>query len=116
MRETKRISPAEHRKQIKAYTKEKPHYDVYAEVLKRVLTNACAVSVPEASVQSRAKTVSSFAEKCVRRYAKYPDGVRQLTDLCGARVVVQSQQRVQAVREFIEANFEIDEKETRPSR
>jgi ppGpp synthetase/RelA/SpoT-type nucleotidyltranferase len=67
-------------------------------------------------VQSRAKTVSSLAEKCVRRYAKYPDAVRQLTDLCGARVVVQSQQRVQAVREFIEANFEIDEKEARPSR
>ncbi len=109
MSEKKGITPQEHRKQIEAYTAEFPHYATYAVVLKRILERAGAVSIPEAFVQARPKSVSSFAEKCVRRYATYPDAVNQMTDLCGARVIVQTLEQVQAVRLFIEANFEIHE-------
>jgi ppGpp synthetase/RelA/SpoT-type nucleotidyltranferase len=107
----RKINPAEHRKQIEAYENELSFYKTYADVLKRVLEGACAVAVPQAFVQSRAKTVSSFAEKCVRRFDRYPDAVNQMTDFCGARVIVQTLQQVQAVRQFIEANFEILERD-----
>jgi ppGpp synthetase/RelA/SpoT-type nucleotidyltranferase len=106
-----RISPDEHRKQIEAYRKESEFYEIYADVLKRVLENARAVAIPHALIQSREKTVSSFAEKCARRFHRYPDAVNQMTDLCGARVIVQTLEQVKAVRQFIEANFTILERD-----
>jgi ppGpp synthetase/RelA/SpoT-type nucleotidyltranferase len=95
--------------QIEAYTAEQPHYVCYAETLKRTFETACKLSVPTAIVQSRAKDVSSFAEKCVRKAGKYKDPVHDLTDLCGARIIVQTLQQVKAVRQYIEANFQIFE-------
>ena len=106
-----KLTPAEHLKQIKAYAKERSVYKVYASVLERILRQACAVSAPEALVQSRAKTVSSFAEKCARKFEKYTNPVHEFTDLCGARVIVQTFDQVQAVRQFIDTNFTIIEKE-----
>ncbi len=107
----KQITPKEHKRQIRLYKTERRHYQVYADVLKRVLENACELSIPEAVVQVRAKSISSFAEKCARRFEKYPNAVRQMTDLCGARVIVQTLEQVQAVRKFIEANFKVVEQE-----
>lgn len=103
------IEPEEHKKQIDAFIKIRPCYETYSEVLSRVLNNACKISLPGAMIQVRAKTVSSFAEKVVRKYHKYKDAVNQLTDLCGARVVVQTTEQVKAVRHFIEDHFIIVE-------
>ncbi len=111
MSDTKQITPEEHRRQIEQYSQQRPNYEVYAATLKRLLEEACATSFPEALVQSRAKTVSSFAEKAARKYDKYPDAVNQFTDLCGARVIVQTMEQVKAVRRFIEANFTILEED-----
>jgi ppGpp synthetase/RelA/SpoT-type nucleotidyltranferase len=111
MTEKEQLTLAKHRKQIEAYRKEFDFYKTYAEVLRRVLAIACATSFPEALVQSRPKSISSFAEKVARKFDKYPDAVNQMTDLCGARVIVQTTEQVKAVRQFIEANFAILEKE-----
>jgi ppGpp synthetase/RelA/SpoT-type nucleotidyltranferase len=100
-----------HENQIKQYTRERKIYVAYAKALEEVLVKACKCSAPQALVQSRAKTVSSFAEKCVRKYPKYKRPAQQFTDLCGARVIVQTLEQVQAVRNFIEHNFHIVEKE-----
>jgi ppGpp synthetase/RelA/SpoT-type nucleotidyltranferase len=105
------LTPEIHKRQIDAYTQVRPQYAIYADALKRVLERACQVSFPEAFVQARAKTVSSFAEKAARKFDRYPDAVNQMTDLCGARVIVQTAEQVRAVRSFIEANFEILESE-----
>jgi len=104
-----KLTPEAHSAQIEAFIKVRPDYETYAAALKRVLERACSASLPEALVQSRAKTVSSFAEKVARKFAKYPDAVNQLTDLCGARVIVQTAEQVRAVRGFIETNFVIVE-------
>jgi len=109
MSEKPRLTQEMHRAQIEAYTKLFSCYRVYAGILERVLRNACKVSFPDALVQSRPKSVSSFAEKAARKFGKYQDAVNQLTDLCGARVVVQTTGQVKAVRQFIEANFIIVE-------
>lgn len=105
------ITPAEHRKQIEQYAAQRAAYEVYAGTLKRILEEGCVMSFPEVLVQSRAKTVSSFAEKAARKCDKYPDAVNQFTDLCGARVIVQTVEQVKAVQLFIEANFTILEKD-----
>jgi ppGpp synthetase/RelA/SpoT-type nucleotidyltranferase len=96
-----------HKSQIAQYEAVHKHYETYAAALKRLFENACRVSFPEALVQSRAKTVSSFAEKVVRKFDKYPDPVHQFEDLCGARVIVQTAEQVRAVCRYIEANFRI---------
>jgi len=111
MSQDNQITPEQHRGQIAAFTLQDSPYATYAAVLKRVLEHGCAVAFPEALVQSRAKSVSSFAEKCARKFEKYPDAVNQMTDLCGARVIVQTLEQVRAVRQFVEANFEILERD-----
>jgi ppGpp synthetase/RelA/SpoT-type nucleotidyltranferase len=111
MSKKKQLTPAKHRHQIKAYSRVFDNYKTYAEVLKRILENACKVSFPEAIIQTRPKSISSFAEKAARKFDKYPDAVNQMTDLCGARVIVQTTEQVKAVRQFIEANFVIVEKD-----
>ncbi len=111
MGKTKQITPEEHKRQIRLYTDEYPNYVTYAKVLKRMLEKACEGSIPEAIVQARPKTVASFAEKCARRLEKYPDAVHQMTDLCGARVIVHTLEQVQAVRRFIKARFAVKEEE-----
>jgi ppGpp synthetase/RelA/SpoT-type nucleotidyltranferase len=95
------------KRQIEAYTAEKPHYECYALTLRKVFEKACRVAVPTAIVQSRAKDVSSFAEKCVRKAGKYKDPAHDFTDLCGVRIIVQTLQQVKGVRRYIEANFKI---------
>lgn len=104
---------AEHlKRQVNAYRIEKAgHYDLYARVLKRTLERACGAQLPEAFVQARPKSVDSFAEKCVRKFSKYPDAVNQMDDLCGARVIVQTLDQVAAVRAFIKSNFFIKEED-----
>ncbi len=104
---SKGITPTEHRRQIKLYAGEQPRYATHAVALRRILEHACAASIPDALVQARDKTISSFAEKAVRKHQKYKDPVHDLTDLCGARVIVQTLEQVRAVRTFIESNFEI---------
>ena len=111
MSDKTQISPADHRKQIEEYARRRPDYEVYADTLKHILEQACLTSFPEALVQARAKTVSSFAEKAARKYEKYPDPINQFTDLCGARVIVQTTEQVRAVQLFIEAKFIIVEKD-----
>lgn len=111
--EKKQISGPELQRQVAEYSRRRPEYETYAQALKRVLEKARKASFPDAFVQAREKSVSSFAEKAVRKYEKYPDAVNQLTDLCGGRVIVQTLDQVKAVRKFIDTNFavlEADEK------
>lgn len=111
MGEKKKLTPEAHKQQIEAYEAQFAGYKTYAEALKRILEKACAVSLPDAFVQARPKSIASFAEKCARKQDKYKDPVNDMTDLCGARVIVQTLEQVKAVRQFIEANFKIEEKD-----
>jgi ppGpp synthetase/RelA/SpoT-type nucleotidyltranferase len=111
MLEKKKPTPSEHKEQIEKYIRVFSCYEKCANVLKRVLENACKPFFPDAFVQSRPKSISSFAEKAVRKYKKYPDAVNQMTDLCGARVIVQTTEQVEAVKLFIKANFLIVEED-----
>jgi len=112
-----------HGEQIEEFVKERGRYIAYASFLNDVLTLACEQFAPLAIVQTRPKTVASFAEKAIRKlppserlntfkneiqWKEYFDPVNQFTDLCGARVITQTQQEVDRVCHFIQDNFEID--------
>jgi ppGpp synthetase/RelA/SpoT-type nucleotidyltranferase len=95
--------------QVSQYKKEYPEYKAYADALRRVLEEACATRAPNAIVQVRAKSLSSFAQKIIRKSDKYPDPVHHFTDLCGARVITSTQEESDRVCRFIRENFRIDE-------
>ena len=111
MADNRKPNPKTLKKQIKAYEGVYPCYELYKDVLKRVLEEACKTSFPEAVIQTRAKSISSFSGKAVRRFERFTDPVNQMDDLCGGRVIVQTTEQVRAVRRFIETNFCVVEKE-----
>ncbi|MDX1388958.1 MAG: RelA/SpoT domain-containing protein, partial [Acidobacteriota bacterium] len=106
-----------HRRQIDDYSKnEYAIFSTYADVLHRVLQRVCSEHAKLGIVQSRPKAVSSFAEKVVRKWPAINDPIRQLTDLCGARVITHTQGEMEPICEFIETHFDIEEAEDVGSR
>ena len=105
----KEVDPKWHKEQIDRYAEENSFYEKYAETLQKILKKAAKTYAPLAIVESRAKTISSFAEKAVRRWPSLENPVNQMTDLCGARVITQTQSEVNRIGEFIRDNFIIDE-------
>jgi ppGpp synthetase/RelA/SpoT-type nucleotidyltranferase len=97
--------------QIKNYEKLYEIYQAYALTLEDFFKNACQEAVPQAIIQTRAKSLSSFAEKAIRKAKEYPDPINQFGDLCGARIIVHTNEQVKWVNEFVEKNFEVVEKE-----
>jgi ppGpp synthetase/RelA/SpoT-type nucleotidyltranferase len=94
--------------QVGMYAAAYPSYQRYAEVLFVVLRRAADSLAPLAIVQTRAKTISSFAEKVIRKRATRPDPVNQFTDLCGGRVIGRTRSEVDALSRYVVDHFAID--------
>jgi len=99
-----------HRDRCAEYRAEYPIYQTYASFLEKVLKVACRDRAPMAIVQSRPKSFASFAEKMARKAKKYMSLGIGPTDLCGARVITETQAEVDRICALIRENFEIDEK------
>src|ERR1700731_1566594 len=96
--------------QVKTYAEqEQLIYVKYADFMSEVLRKACSIVAPAASVEARAKSVPSFAEKAIRKHLKYNDPINQLTDLCGVRVITDTQEEVERICQFIREKFKVDE-------
>jgi putative GTP pyrophosphokinase len=108
MNETK-INAQWHREQVQKYREVQPEFQTYAEVLEDILKKAGELYAPLCIVGARAKSISSFAEKAVRKAFKYKDPVNQITDLCGARVITHFQYQAEQICRFIRNSFDIDE-------
>jgi ppGpp synthetase/RelA/SpoT-type nucleotidyltranferase len=102
------------RDQIEAYRLLHPRYETYARVLREILEKAAKQSAAQAIIQSRPKSIPSFAEKAIRKKktGRYDNPLTRMTDLCGARVIVQTLAEVHEVCDFIEKHFAIDAENT----
>jgi putative GTP pyrophosphokinase len=92
------------------YQSLRPLYESYAlklELLLRDILQACDIKYQ--IVESRAKDVNSFAEKTFRPGKLYSDPLKDITDLCGCRIIVYYQDDVARVAEAIKAEFRIAE-------
>jgi putative GTP pyrophosphokinase len=87
-----------HRQECDKYKTEYPAYEKYASVLSSILTAVCRLHAPLAMVQARAKSLSSFAEKMARKADKYQPLGLWPTDLCGARVITETESEVERIR------------------
>lgn len=91
-------------------------YLKYCVFLEEVLREACRGLGCAPVLEVRAKSVASYAEKILRKRAKYqdardplpPDPLLRITDLCGGRVICQTAAEVRAVCAFIERAFAVD--------
>jgi len=96
--------------QVDIYSNQEfPRYLRYSEVLERILKEACEKYEILGIVMARTKTIPSFAEKIIRKSDKYGDPVHQLTDLCGVRIITNTQDEADTIRQFIRRNFRVDE-------
>jgi ppGpp synthetase/RelA/SpoT-type nucleotidyltranferase len=99
-----------HRDRCAEYKAECPIYQAYASFLEKILKVACRDQAPMAIVQARPKSFASFAEKMARKAKKYMSLGIGPTDLCGARVITETQAEVDRICARVRENFEIDEK------
>jgi len=95
-------------RQVQKYSRYHDDYVVLADSVRQVLEHVAATLAPHAIVQARAKTISSFAGKILRKRATCPNPVEDLTDLCGGRLIVQTREQVDRICEFLEQNFAVD--------
>lgn len=97
-------------RQVRAYSDCRGKYATYAEILGKLLGDMVSGITSEAIVQTRAKTIESFAEKIQRPgkselYGENP--MDDLTDLCGGRVILPTLDDVSICSELIEGTLQI---------
>jgi ppGpp synthetase/RelA/SpoT-type nucleotidyltranferase len=91
----------------------KPYYDSMGGIIKKVLEYASETICPSAILQIRSKTPDSFLEKCARKAEQYGDAhFREMTDICGARIILQTSWQVDDLCEFIDKWFKTDEEKS----
>lgn len=96
------------RENVKKYKDVYPNYKEYAKLLDRVLSDGKKRLAPLGIVQTRPKSIPSFAEKIVRKRELYTDPIHQMTDLCGGRIICRTRSEVDSFCHYLEANFNID--------
>lgn len=97
-------------REINIYKECRKDFVKYAELLELILKKIAKKISPESIVQTRAKTVTSYAEKIQRpgKAEQYgPNPVEDLTDLCGGRFILPTLDDVKKCCQIIEENFQI---------
>lgn len=96
------------KKQVAEFRKIHPLYEEYSGVLKRVLSSIARQCAPLGIVQARTKSIASFAGKIQKKRHLYRNAVRDMTDLCGGRIIANTGDEVRCACALIEQCFEID--------
>src|SRR5712691_6428894 len=87
---------------VREFKAEWPTYKASAETVGQVIRRLFEPSSARIElIETRPKSVSSFAEKITRPGKSYTDPLRQITDLVGARVVVPSTADVEHAKRTI---------------
>lgn len=102
---------------VEEYREVRPLYESFAGVLHRILDDAFRLDeMQAASVEHRAKALDSFGEKAATpdetdpEKPKYPEPLKQITDLAGVRVVTFFPKTVPVVGAIIEREFDVVER------
>ena len=102
-------------REINIYKECRKDFVKYAELLELILKKIAKKISPESIVQTRAKVVTSYAEKIQRpgKAEQYgPNPVEDLTDLCGGRFILPTLDDVKKCCQIIEENFQIQWKDS----
>jgi putative GTP pyrophosphokinase len=102
--------PDDMKSTVEKYRSLRPLYEGFALKLAALIRDILdGNNIKYQIVESRAKEVSSFEEKISRPGKSYSDPLKDITDLCGCRVIVYYQDDVARVADAIKAEFLISE-------
>jgi ppGpp synthetase/RelA/SpoT-type nucleotidyltranferase len=98
------------------FKQQRRRYEIYTHFLEKVLKAACQKLAPLCIISTRPKSLTSFAEKILRKRPLYmdpkfpypPDPLARMTDLCGGRIITHTSAEVEKVCAFIKTAFDID--------
>lgn len=100
-------------RQVEQFTSERFLYENYAVKLKILLIDLLdAHNIKYQVVEARAKEVDSFREKITRAGKVYDNPLADLSDLCGARVIVYYKDDVEKVDAMLASQFSVIERVT----
>lgn len=108
--------PAHRLEALDSYRKVRGLYEGLSNVIREVLRAAIPRSYPIHSIEARAKDLDSFLKKAIKpldddpTHPRYPEPLKQITDLAGIRVITFFPRTLSAVNECVEAQFEVLEK------
>jgi putative GTP pyrophosphokinase len=93
---------------IRAYETRRPLYVEFGLRLFELLRELMAQEgVTYQAVEQRAKTIDSVREKLARPAKAYRNGLADLTDLCGVRIITYSLEDVSRVCQLIDREFQV---------
>ncbi len=98
---------ATNKQYVDAFVSLRKTYVVFSEILENLLKQAVRDLDIDAMVKVRVKDIPGFAEKIQRK--GYTDPMRQMTDLCGGRIIVERADAIPRVNAWIREHFLIDE-------
>lgn len=95
------------RQAVEAYRSLHPKYDSFADALRVLIRQLCIAENISVDVEARAKTVESLSRKLEikQEYTVLED----VPDLCGIRVITRYLIDIDAVRDLLQGEFEVDE-------
>ncbi|MGF1613966.1 MAG: hypothetical protein ACFCVA_08650 [Gammaproteobacteria bacterium] len=99
------------RELVRDFSEARPAYRRLASILSDILGETREVVGAPVIVQARAKDVGSFAEKIRRPGKAYCRPLEEITDLCGARVIVHTLSQATRICRFVESRFIVLEME-----
>ena len=100
---------------VAEYQNRRPVFEALSTEVKRIIEISFAQSKTRFhSIEARAKEVNSFERKLSKfnedGSRKYPNPLKEITDLAGVRVITYTLDDVVNVTDFVDANFEVLEK------
>lgn len=94
---------------VEEYKKIRPTYERFSERLSDLILTLLADSkIKIHAIENRTKDIDSFQQKILKPEKQYIDPLRQITDLCGIRVIVYYVDDLERVRELLEKEFTVD--------
>jgi putative GTP pyrophosphokinase len=100
-----------------SYQRVRPQYEELAQAIKEILSDAFkAASINVASIEARGKTVESFGNKASEpadtdeTQPKYPEPLKQITDLAGVRVITFFPRTIEYIDQIITSEFNVVER------
>jgi putative GTP pyrophosphokinase len=91
------------------YRAARPSFEDFCDETRRLVERLMAdEGIDVAQVESRTKTVDSFAEKVARKGGRYADPVAEITDLAALRVIAYFPAYVVRIGELVDAHFAVD--------
>jgi ppGpp synthetase/RelA/SpoT-type nucleotidyltranferase len=93
---------------LSEYRGARSDYELLADYLKKRLESIAGTLGIYPIIMGRAKSLDSFAEKIQRAGKEYRDPLREMTDLCGVRVIVHTLDQVNAMAAKVDKEFLVD--------